>query len=204
MGIARCGPVSALVTTDVIAMRQWFAVYVMPRHEKRAAQHFHGRQIEYFLPLYGAQRRWKDGSLHTIQFPLFPNYLFVRISRNERVSVLEVPCVLWIVGDGRPFSHVTDGYVQFLRESLAQGKIEPHPYLVTGKRVRVRSGVMAGMEGVLARKNAGFRVVVNLELIKRSVAVELDLADLEPCSSIRDMGDSIRWRDDRDENASAA
>jgi transcription antitermination factor NusG len=192
MVTAGCGLHSELVTADMTAAQQWSAVYVMSRHEKRVAQHFHVRQIEHFLPLYRAQRRWKDGSLQTIQFPLFPNYLFVRIARKERVSVLEVPCVLWIVGGGREFSRVADSYVQFLRESLAQGKIEPHPYLVTGKRVRVRSGAMAGMEGVLARNNGGFRVVVNLELIKRSMAVELDLADLEPCSSNQDMGDSIR------------
>jgi hypothetical protein len=130
--------------------------------------------------------------------------LFVRIARKERVSVLEVPCVLWIVGGGGEFSCVADSYVQFLRETLAQGKIEPYPYMVTGKRVRVRSGAMAGMEGMLVRKNRGFRVVVNFELITRSMAVELDLADLEPYSSNQDPSDSIRWRNDRDENASAA
>jgi transcription antitermination factor NusG len=204
MGTTEYRPLSAVDTTDKIAVRQWFAVYVMPRHEKRVAQHFHVRQIEHFLPLYREQRRWKDGALHTIQLPLFPNYLFARIGRKERVSVLEVPCVLWIVGNGREFSHMPDNYVQFLRESLAQGKTEPHPYLVTGKWVRVRSGAMAGMEGVLTRKNGGFRVIVNFELLKRSMAVELDLADLEPCSSNRDLTDSIRWRNDRDENAFAA
>ncbi|MGC2694175.1 MAG: transcription termination/antitermination NusG family protein [Candidatus Angelobacter sp.] len=183
MGAARCGCHPELVVANMTPV-QWVAVYVMPRHEKRVAQHFHVYQIEHFLPLYEARRRWKDGSQQNIQFPLFPSYLFARIGREKRVSVLAVPGVLWIVGGGGESSRIADSYIQFLRETLAQGRMEPHPYLVTGEKVSIKSGAMAGMEGVLVRKKSGFRVVVTLELIKRSVAVELDVADLQPFRSI--------------------
>lgn len=174
-----------LNSMDGMGVQHWFAVYVRSRHEKRVGQHLDARQIEYFLPLYQARREWKDGSRQTVNFPLFPNYLFVRIARRGRVSVLEVPGVLWIVGGGAESSSVDDRYVEFLRESLAQGRIEPHPYMVAGERVRVRSGAMSGMEGVLVREKSGFRVVVTLELIKRSMAVELDASDLERCTPVQ-------------------
>lgn len=200
MTMVNFGMSSNRIAPDDNAGQRWFAVYVTSRHEKRIAQHFQVRRIEHFLPLYAAQRKWKDGSRPCISFPLFPNYLFVRITYSKRVSVLEVPGVLWIVGNGNESSSIPDGYMNFLRESLAAGKIEPHPYLVTGKMVRIKSGALAGMQGVLVTKKNAFRVVVTLELIQRSMAVELDLADLEPCH-YAPLAHSI---DERQRTASAA
>ncbi|HET8913713.1 MAG TPA: hypothetical protein VFN23_19730, partial [Ktedonobacteraceae bacterium] len=106
------------------------------------------------------------------------------ITRKKRPLVLDVPGVVSIVGDCNEYSAVSDNYVKFLQEGLSQGKIEPHAYLESGEEVRIKSGFMAGMKGVLVRKKSGLRVVVNLELIRRSVVVELDIADLEPCRSM--------------------
>lgn len=75
---------------------------------------------------------------------------------------------------------VPDSYIDFLREGLTQGKIEPHPYLKAGMKVRICSGVMAGTEGVLLRKKNNPRVVVTLEMIMRSVTVEVEIDDIEP------------------------
>ncbi|HKV92563.1 MAG TPA: UpxY family transcription antiterminator [Candidatus Angelobacter sp.] len=175
---------SNLISADKNEGQQWFAIYVRPRHEKRVAQHFGVRGIEHFLPLYAEQRKWKDGSRQTVLFPLFPNYLFVRITRTARASVLEVPGVLWIIGGGSESSTVSDSYVHFLRDRLPEGRVKPHPYLVTGKMVRIKSGAMAGIQGILVRNKNDCRVVVTLELIERSVIVELDSADLELLYSI--------------------
>jgi len=166
------------------ARQHWFALYTVPRHEKRVAQHFQVREIEHFLPLFSMQRSWRNRSRQIVQFPLFPNYIFVRINREKRVPVLEIPGVVSIIGDCNEGFSVSDSYIQFLRESLAQNKLEPYPYLVTGEKARIKTGALAGMEGVLIRKKGSFRVVVTLELIKRSVAVEFDIADLEPCRAI--------------------
>lgn len=184
MGKARLKPHSSLADVDMAPVPRWFAVYVMPRHEKRVAQHFHVRQIEHFLPLYDAQRRWKNGTLKAAQLPLFPNYLFAKITRIERVSVLEVPSVLWIVGDARDSSALADSYVQRLRTVVGQRRTEPQASFVVGEMVRVKSGPLADLEGLLIRQKGRFRVVVTVELINRSMAVELDLADLEGCCSI--------------------
>jgi transcription antitermination factor NusG len=158
----------------------WFAVYTIPRHEKRLAEHFAVRQIEFFLPLYRTLRKWKDGSRIHLELPLFPNYIFVRISRRERVRVLEVPGVLSIVGCGREPAPLPDSDIEGLRRGIESAKIEPYPYLAAGEKVRINAGPLAGMEGVLIRKKNAFRVVLTISMIMQSASVEVDVGDLEP------------------------
>ncbi len=156
---------------------EWFAIYVMTRHEKRISEHLRIRQIESFpSTLFGAAT--VEGWIKvTVQLPLFPNYLFVRTLRNQRGRVLEVPGVLSAVGK-RESSVISDIYIDSLRQAISSGKVEPHPYLATGALVRVRSGILAGLQGIVLRQKSNCRVVLSLELIMRSVAVEVNLADL--------------------------
>ncbi len=165
---------------ELQANRNWFAVFTVPRHEKRVQEHLCVREIENFLPLFQAQRRWKDGSKRMLQLPLFPNYIFVRIGRDVRSPVLAVPGVVSIVGGGRDSASVSESYIEFLREGLRQGRIEAHPYLTSGTRVRIRSGILAGMEGILLHHKNGFRVVLTLEMIMKSMRVEVQIEDIEP------------------------
>ena len=154
----------------------WLAIYVMAKHEKRIAEHLGIRQIEHFLPLYDSPRKWRDGSKVTLKLPLFPNYLFARIT-GRRTPILEIPGVLSIVGHREP-TGVSDEYIRFLQQGLKEGRIEPHPWTV-GRRVRIKAGALEGFEGVLVRKKAGFRIVLTLDLISRSMAVEVDVQDIE-------------------------
>ena len=167
--------------TEVTAAFQWFAVYTTCRHEKRIAQHLSQRAIEHYLPIYRTDRKWRDGSRVTLELPLFPSYIFVRIKRSQRVSVLSVPGALAVVGGtgGAP-APVSDAAIEALRVGLEEHRIEPHPLLRVGQLARIRSGAFAGMEGVVVRKKSGFRIVLTLEQIMQSVAVELDEDDVEP------------------------
>lgn len=115
-----------------------------------------------------------------MEIPLFPNYIFVHVGRNGRVQVLGVPGVLSIVGGGKESTSVPESYIHCLQEGLRQRKIEPHPYLTAGAKVRIRCGVMAGMEGVLLRKKNNFRVVLTLQMIMKSIKVEVELNEIEP------------------------
>ncbi len=166
-----------LVPAADCAVPEWFAIYVMTRHEKRIALHLQAREIEHFLPLYETRRKWRDGSNVTVQLPLFPSYLFVRASRSQRVRALGVPGVLSAVGK-RESSVISDTYIDSLRKVVTLGKVEPHPYLATGAVVRIRSGVLAGLQGIVVRQKSGCRVVLSLDLIERSVSMEVDIADL--------------------------
>jgi transcription antitermination factor NusG len=160
---------------------KWFAVYTNSRHEKRVAQHLTQREIEFYLPLYKAQRKWSDGSRVTLDLPLFPGYLFVHIKRSERGLVLGVPGTLAVVGGtgGEP-APLPDAAIDALRTGLHLRRVEPHPLLTVGQRARIRSGALAGMEGIVVRKKNSCRVVLTLEHIQRSIAVEVDGDDLEP------------------------
>jgi len=158
----------------------WFAAYTNSHHEKRVASILAGRQIESFLPLYAARHRWKNRCEMNLELPLFPNYVFVRIDPRARVRVLEVPGVLALVGRGRTLAPLPDFEIEALRSSVERLKIEPHPYLVIGERVRIKAGAMTGLEGILIRKKNNFRVVLALDVIMQSVAVEVDAEDLEP------------------------
>jgi len=165
------------------ALPQWFAVYTTPRHEKRVSEILAGRQIESFLPLYRAKRQWKKSRPVILELPLFPAYVFVRIDRHARGKVLGVPGVLSIVGSVREPWPLPDLEIEALRSGLIERKVEPHPYLIVGERVRIKAGAMIGVEGILVRRKNDFRVVLSLDAIMRSVAVEVDADDVEPINS---------------------
>jgi transcription antitermination factor NusG len=158
---------------------QWFAAYTTPRHEKHVSELLAERNIETYLPLYRTVRQWKKSCPIMLELPLFPCYLFVHISRSARGTVLGLPGVLSIVGSPKepwPLPHFE---IEALRLGTQVGKMEPHPYLKVGERVRIKAGLMSGVEGILVRKKNEFRFVLTLEAIMRSVAVEVDANDLE-------------------------
>ncbi len=162
------------------ASQRWFAVYTIPRHEKHVSEILTMRRIKTFLPLYRTTREWKKCCPVVLELPLFPTYVFVRIARQARGVILATPGVLSIVGSSRESWPLPDLEIEALRSGLLERKIEPHPYLNVGERVRIIAGVMTGVEGVLVRKKNEFRVVLSLDSIMRSVAVEVDGDDVEP------------------------
>lgn len=157
----------------------WYAVYTCANHEHRVADQLASRGVEHFLPQYETVRRWKDRKVR-LQLPLFPGYVFVQLALRDRLRVLQVPSVVRLVGfNGHPVP-LPEGDVIRIREFLHRGfRAEPHPYLTVGKRVRVNSGPLAGMEGILSRRKGKFRVVISIELVQRAVAVDVDAADVE-------------------------
>lgn len=165
---------------ELEASPQWFAAYTTPRHEKAVMRQLDVHRIESFLPLYSSLRRWKNGCRVKVNLPLFPNYVFVRVARRDSVKVLQLPGVLSIVSTGREPSALPHSEIEALRASLPRRPFEPHPYLVAGEKVRIASGSLAGMTGVLLRKKNEFRVVLTLDLIRQSVSVEIGIDEIEP------------------------
>lgn len=159
---------------------RWYAVYTSPRHEKRVREYLIYRRIECYLPLYRVARRWRNGCQVRNEFPLFPGYLFVRIGKSERVAVLSVPGVISFVGTGSQPAPLSDFEIDTLRSGLHLQHFEPYRKLVIGQRVRIKAGSLNGLTGVLVRSANGLRVVLTVELIQQSVAVEIDAADVEP------------------------
>lgn len=161
--------------------RQWFALYIVRNHEKRVEQHLQSRAVEAFLPVYTVTKRWRNNVTAKVTLPLFPGYVFARIARTERVRVLEVPGIVSIVGNRRELLALPDSEIEAFREGLHLRQVDPYPYLVVGKRARIRSGPLAGLEGVVVRRDERLRIVLSLDLIKSSVAVQVETDELEAC-----------------------
>jgi transcription antitermination factor NusG len=164
--------------SESISSEDWFALYTSSRREKQVSKLLGERGIENFLPLYRAQRHWNKRTPVTLELPLFPNYIFVRAVR--KTSLLSVSGVLSIVGTERDPWPLPDSEIEAFRRAANVCRLEPHTFFDTGERVRIRSGPLAGMHGVLIRKKANFRVVITIYAINSSVAAEVDQADLAP------------------------
>jgi transcription antitermination factor NusG len=169
-----------MATSMADSPARWFALYTAPRHEKHVAAHLRENLFETFVPVYRAVHPWKNRTRATLDLPLFPCYAFVRLVPNhDRGSVLSVPGVLSIVGSRREAWPLPDFEIEKLRAGLGQLKVEPHPYLVTGDRARIRSGPLSGLEGVVVQKKNGVWVVLTIEAIMRSISIEVEMSNLE-------------------------
>jgi transcription antitermination factor NusG len=172
------------LASDDLKDRHWFAVRTVPRHEKKFAHHCLQRGVEHYLPLWRVRRTWNDGSRVDVELPLFSGYVFVRINLSRRVKILQIPGSLYfVVGTGHEPAPLPEEELEALRLGLHIRRAEPHPLLVKGRRARIRSGALTGMEGVVLRVANGYRLVLTVDLVMQSIAVEVDRSDLEPLES---------------------
>lgn len=160
----------------------WYAIYTKHQHERSAKEYLAGNGIEVLLPMYKTVRRWKDRN-KIIFLPLFPCYLFALTNLERKVDILKAPGVFSLVESGGRACEIPAEEIEaILKVANSTARIEPHPYLKSGDRVRIRHGVLAGIEGILTRFKSQFRVVLNLHLLQKAVAVEVDLATVERIS----------------------
>ncbi len=161
---------------------RWFALTVRYQHERRVEGVLCANGVETFLPIFRSRRQWSD-RVKQQEAPLFPGYVFGRFSLPERVSVLNTPGVARIVGFGGVPVPLEDQEVGNIRAALASNlSLGPWPYLRAGDKVRIERGPLRGIEGILLREKTGFRLVLGVEMLQRSVAVEVEPGMVTPCS----------------------
>jgi transcription antitermination factor NusG len=163
---------------DNFEVQRWYAVYTNAHHEKRVEQQMRQRGIDCFLPVYKAVRRWKDRR-KILELPLFPGYVFVHLPWRARLQVLQLQGVVEFVSCGGYPVPLADAEIDSLRNGLHFACAKPNPYLRVGRHVRIRSGPLTGIEGILARRKDKLRVVLSIHLIQRSIAVEVDEEAIE-------------------------
>jgi transcription antitermination factor NusG len=162
---------------------QWYAVRTAAGREKIVSAQLQSKGFEDFLPQYKVRRQWSDRKKELEQ-PLFPGYLFCRFDFSNRLPILITPGVKLIVGYGKVPAPVGDAEIESLRRAVASGaQAMPWPYLSIGQRVRVREGSLSGVEGILLQIKNSWRIVLSVELLRRSVAVELDRVAIAPVES---------------------
>jgi len=157
----------------------WYALYTRHQHEKTVAHILSRKGFEVFLPLYTTVHRWKDRQKR-LSLPLYPSYVFLRDSLERKLQILTTPGLHSIVGtaDGpQPIpDYEIDAVKRVIESSVA---VEPHPFLQCGDRVRVLGGPLEGIEGILVRKKNSFRLVLSVEMLMKSIAVEVDASLVE-------------------------
>jgi transcription antitermination factor NusG len=159
--------------------RAWYAAYTKFQHEKSAASLLEKKDFEVFLPVYRTVHRWKDRNQMVI-LPLFPCYLFLRTELERKIDILRTAGILWIVENAGQACSVLDSEIEAVRKICSGATpFQPHPFLKQGDFVRIRKGPLFGVEGFFVRTKNQYRVVVSVELLKKSAAVEVDLADVE-------------------------
>lgn len=187
----------------------WYAVCTRHQHEKAVARILEYKNFEIFLPLYKVRRRWQD-RIKEITVPLFPGYLFVREGLERWLPILTTPGVSSIVSWGARPAAIPLSDIEGLRRIVESTlRVEPHPFLRSGDWVRVKYGPIAGLEGILLRKKNTTRLVLSLEMLGKSAAVEVDATDVERVSGkssglVSTLAPTRFTADDRTASVSAA
>jgi transcription antitermination factor NusG len=163
----------------------WFALQVRTRQEAGVAQQLNGQGYERFLPLYKLRKRWSD-RIKEVDAPLFPGYLFCRFNPQDRLPILKTPGVIQIVGFNNGPAVVDESEIRSIQTLVATGAPhQPWPFLATGDRVRIESGPLLGLEGILIDVKRVHRLILSVTLLQRSVAVEIDSALVTAISPTR-------------------
>ncbi|OIO39253.1 MAG: hypothetical protein AUJ72_01105 [Candidatus Omnitrophica bacterium CG1_02_46_14] len=159
---------------------RWYALYTRSRHEKFIDVELKKRCIESFLPLRTIKRRWSDRTV-TVDEPLFKSYLFVKTDPVKAVDVLKTKgAVRFVTVQSKPVP-IAEAVISSLKNILEREiAVDPFPYLESGMRVSVRSGIFKGVEGFVVRKdNKKCRVVISIDALQASISIEVDACLIE-------------------------
>ena len=159
----------------------WYAVRTRSRHEKLAARELNAQGINVFLPLVSSVRQWSDRRTK-LELPLFPGYAFVRVGylTPDRVRVLRATGVVSFVGQNPVATWIPDEQIESIRTILLRGvPVKDHPFLNVGQRVRVKSGSLSGVEGILVGVKGSHTLVISVQPIQRSLCISLDDYEVE-------------------------
>jgi transcription antitermination factor NusG len=173
---------SALPQVEAAEMQHWYALHTRPRHEKTVIQRLEERGVTTFLPLITEVRRWSDRK-KTVEMPLFSCYVFAKFvpHRSERLQVLRVEGVLGLIGSRGEGAPIPETEISAVR-TLIEGSLSwsAYPFLEIGQRVRIRSGALDGLEGILVGRNGDRTLVISVNAIQRSLAVRVEGYQVEP------------------------
>jgi|HubBroStandDraft_6_1064221.scaffolds.fasta_scaffold16300_4 transcription antitermination factor NusG len=157
----------------------WHALFTRHQHEKAVALALSNKNHEVYLPVYRSVRQWQDRAKE-ISLPLFPCYVFIRGGLDRQLEIVTTPGVLYVVAWGGRPAVVPQTQLDSVRRIIdSRLTVETHPYLQCGDRVRVKTGPLVGLEGILTRTKGVARLVVTMELLGRSAAVEIDILNVE-------------------------
>lgn len=195
--------ISQKAASEMEEQHAWWVLYTRHQHEKVVAEMLSAKGFEVFLPLYESLRHWKDRT-KKLSLPLFPCYVFVRGGLDRRLQAVTTPGVHMILSNGERIALIPNEEIGAIQRAVEEPtRVEPHPFLNCGERIRVTRGCLEGVEGVLIRKKSQYRLVLSLDMLARSVAVEIDASDVQSAAE-RDIAGLLAGQDTRDERCHTA
>ena len=163
----------------------WFAILTKAGREKNATLLLENSGFECYLPVSKSSRKWSDRTKE-IDVPLFPGYLFCRMNPNDRLPVLITPGVVQIVGTGKTPIPIEEQEIAAIQRVGSSGlSTMPWPYLQVGQMARIEEGPLQGMSGIVVRIKSGLKLVLSVQLLQRSIAVEIDRSWIRATQSTR-------------------
>jgi transcription antitermination factor NusG len=172
--------------------RNWYALLTRHQHEKTVATALSNKNHAVYLPLYRSVRRWQDRAKQVL-LPLFPCYVFIREGMDRQLEILKTPGIIHIVSWGGRPAIVPQTQLLAVKQIIESClHVESHPYLQCGDRVRVKTGPLMGLEGILVRKKGLARLVISMEMLGRSAAVEIDVLNVERIGPLQTLETSHR------------
>ncbi len=170
---------NTVLSNDAGAPASWYALYTRHQHEKTVARILSNNGFETFLPLYSVSHRWQDRT-KKLSLPLFPCYVFLRGGFSRRAEVVATPGVHMVVATAGRWAAIPQEEIDAVRQVIETStRVEPHPFLKCGEWVRVKAGSLVGIEGILVRKKNLFRLVLSVEILGSSAAVEVESSNVE-------------------------
>ena len=173
--------IDSLAAVTIAAAPQWYAVQTRGRHEKKVANKLAERGIDTYLPALREVHRWSDRN-KVVEVPLFPCYTFVRVAADSsaRLRILQTDGVVRIVGNGCELCPIDDRQINDIRTLLGtKVPVTMYPFLKVGQRIRVRSGCLNGMEGILVSRPKESTLVISIDAIQRAIAINVDGYQIE-------------------------
>jgi transcription antitermination factor NusG len=185
----------------------WYAIYTRHQHEKMVAQILTSKGFNTFLPLYATTHKWKDRT-KALSLPLFPCYVFLKGDIERRLQIVTTPGIFGLVSSGGQPAAIPNVEIEAIQRVIESGnRVEAHPFLKCGNRVRVKCGPLAGIEGILVRKKSVSRLVLTVEILGTAAAIEVSAFQVEAVSVPRlrgsHIGQGFGLRRTRDSEASA-
>lgn len=163
----------------------WYALHVRSQFERKVRDALSDIHIEPFLPLYQERSRWSD-RIQLVERTLFPGYVFGHLEPDQIRKAVRVNGVVRILGTAGEAEPIPDFEIEQVKRVIDSGVYAtPLAHLVSGQKVRITAGSLAGIEGIVLRIKGELRVVVSINLLGRSVAAELDTDNVVPVQPLR-------------------
>ena len=178
--------------------KRWLCAQVRSGCEFRSAFGLHERGYESFVPVFKQKRRWSD-RFKIVQSPLFSGYVFLRFNAASFYPAVTAPGVLRLVGTGKMPTPVEDSEIEALQFMTQTGLLcGPCAFLEVGQEVEVRLGPLASLRGKITRFKNKQRLILSVNLIRKSVFVEVDGYEIAPVLPAFSLGNRAQALDAND------